>query len=248
MPSKATPSPVPPTTPRPKAARTAPPRRPSRRVLRVAVATLLAGALLLAADALARQVGEERFADRIAARQNADVNSPKVTIEGCPFLLDAARGSHPEVRVTADARTPDGIPVKAAVDLHKVAKSPAGYTAASADAAFTAPFDALGPDGDRAVRLSDAGDGRLRMETAVMGMPLVVTAGLRLDAGVVTLHAESATLAGRRLPADTPAIERTLSAQSRRLPPLPLGLTPTTVTVGPDGVTAHAEAGRVSLA
>ncbi|MFF3838451.1 LmeA family phospholipid-binding protein [Streptomyces sp. NPDC001930] len=221
--------------------------RPSRPYRRTAAVTVLVGALLLTADALARQLGEERFADRIAARQGGGLTSPGVTIDGHPFLLHAARGHHPEVRVTGDARTPDGIPVRAEVDLHRVSEQPGGYAADSVDAAFTAPFDALGTAGDREMRLSDAGGGRLRIESGVLGMPLVITAEPRLDAGVVTLHADSATLAGRTLDPTAPAIAGALSRGHRQLPPLPLGLRPTEVTVGPDGITAHAEARRVNL-
>lgn len=237
-------TPTAPHTPKGRTVRTAAPRRPVRRALAVAV---LAGAVLFTVDALARQVGEERFADRIAARQGAGLAAPDVTIEGYPFLLDAARGTHPEVRVTADARTGDGIPVKAAFDLHQVSGRPGGHTAASLDAAFTAPFGSLGSRGGQGVRLSDAGDGRVRIEAGVMGMPLVITAGLRLDAGTVTLHADGAALAGRPINPAAPAIDRALSEHSRQLPPLPLGLKATAVSAGPDGVTVHAHAQHVDL-
>ncbi|MFF1491952.1 DUF2993 domain-containing protein [Streptomyces sp. NPDC058304] len=233
-----------PTPPKSRTVRTAPPRRRVRRAVAVVV---LAGALLLTVDAVARQVGEERFADRIASRQGGGLRSPEVTIEGYPFLLDAARGSHPEVRVKGDARTSDGIPVKAAVDLHEVSEHAGGYAAQSLDAAFTASFDSLGSRGDRSVRLSDAGNGRVRIEAAVVGMPLVITAALRLDAGAVTLSADSASLAGRPLDPATPAIGRALSERSREIPPLPMGLEPTAVSVGPGGVTVHARARRTDL-
>ncbi|MEV0414358.1 DUF2993 domain-containing protein [Streptomyces sp. NPDC050448] len=236
-------SPHTPTPPKKRTVRTAPLRRPARRAVAVAV---LAGAALLTVDAVARQVAEERFADRIAARQGGPA-APEVTIKGYPFLLDAARGTHPEVRVKADARTSDGLPVKAAVDLHEVSERAGGYAAASVDAAFTARFDSLGSRGGRDVRLSDAGNGRVRIEAGVVGMPLVITAELRLDAGAVTLHADSAALAGRPIDPAAPAIDRALSERRRQLPPLPMGLEATAVSVGSDGVTVHARAHRVDL-
>ncbi|MEV6399770.1 DUF2993 domain-containing protein [Streptomyces sp. NPDC051907] len=236
-----------PTTSKKRTLRTAPRRRPGRRVVAAAVA-VLTGAALLTVDAVARQLGEERFADRIAARQGGRLADPEVVIEGYPFLLGAARGAHPEVRVTADAETRDGIPVKAAVDLHEVSERSDGYAAASVDAAFTAPFDSLGAGGGQNVRLSDAGDGRLRIEAGVLGMPVVVTAELRLDAGTVTLHADSAAVGDRPIDPAAPIIDRALSKRSRQLPPLPMGLKPTDVSVGPDGVTAHAHAQDVDLA
>ncbi|WP_369776984.1 DUF2993 domain-containing protein [Streptomyces sp. R33] len=237
-------SPYVPTTPKSRTVRTAPPRRRARRAVAVAV---LAGTLLITADAVARQVGEERFADRIAARQGRSLASPEVTIEGAPFLLAAARGTYPEVRVKADARTGDGIPVKAAVDLHEVSEHAGRYAAESLDAAFTAPFASLGSRGDRSVRLSDAGDGRVRIEAGVVGMPLVITAELRLDAGAVTLSADSASLAGHPIDPAAPAIARALSERSREIPSLPMGLEPTAVSVGPGGVTVHARAPRTDL-
>lgn len=79
-------------------------------------------------------------------------------------------------------------------------------------------------------------------------MPLVITAEPRLDAGVVTLHADSATLAGRPLDPAASAVAGALSREHRQLPPLPLGLSPTGVTAGPDGTTAHAKARGVTLA
>ncbi|MFG2334060.1 LmeA family phospholipid-binding protein [Streptomyces sp. NPDC048604] len=224
------------------------PRRQARRVIAV---TVLAGAALLTVDTLARHAAEERFADRmadrIADRHGSGRAAPEVTIEGYPFLLNAARGTHPEVRLEADALTPDGIPVNAAVDLREVSELGDGYTAASVDAAFTAPFDSIGSQGGREIRLSDAGNGRLRIESDILGMPLVITAELRLDAGAVTLRGDSATVAGRPIDPTAPAIERALSERRRQLPPLPLGLKATAVSVGADGVTAHAHAQRVDL-
>ncbi|MFE6844787.1 DUF2993 domain-containing protein [Streptomyces sp. NPDC057686] len=237
-------SPHTPTTAKSRTVRTASPRRRAPRAVAVA---LLVGAALLTADAVARQVAENRFADRIAARPGGGLASPEVTIEGYPFLLDAARGTHPEVRVRGDARTSDGIPVKASVDLHAVSEHAGGYAAQSLDAAFTAPFASLGSRGDRSVRLSDAGNGRVRIEAAVVGMPLVITAEPRLDAGAVTLSADSASLAGRPIDPATPAIGRALSERSRPIPPLPLGLEPTAVSVGSGGVTVHARARRTDL-
>ncbi|WP_406865203.1 DUF2993 domain-containing protein [Streptomyces sp. HUAS MG47] len=236
------------TSPKKQTGRVAPARRPARGVIAL---TLLAGAALLTVDTLARHTAEERFAnritERIADRHGSGPAAPEVTIEGYPFLLNTARGAHPEVRLTADALTPDGIPVKAAVDLREVSETADGYTAESVDAAFTAPFDSLATQGSRQIRLSDAGNGRLRIVSSILGMPLTIIAELRLDAGAVTLQADSAALAGRLIDPAAPAIDKALSERRRQLPPLPLGLKATTVTVGPDGITAHARARRVDL-
>ena len=253
MPSKTAQTPMTPdtpATPKKRTRRMALPRRQARPVIALAV---LAGTALLTVDALARHVAEERFADRIAERHGSGLSAPEVSIEGYPFLLDTARGTHPEVRLKADARTRDGIPVKTVVDLREVSERAGGYAAESADATFTAPFDSLGSlgslgsQGGRKVRLSDAGNGRLRIESGVLGMPLIITAELRLDAGAVTLHADSAALAGRPIDPTAPAIGRALSKQRRQLPPLPMGLKATAVSVGADGVTAHAHAQGVDL-
>ncbi|MEU3774590.1 DUF2993 domain-containing protein [Streptomyces sp. NPDC032472] len=222
-------------------------RRPRRRARTViAVAALLATALP-AADALARHQGESRLADRIASRHPDLRSAPQVRIDGYPFLLDAARGSHPEVRVSADAVTADGHPVRADVDLREVCERPGGYSASEVDARFTVPFDSLGARTDRALHVSDAGDGRLRIERRAFGIPVVITARPHLENNTVTLQASAATLAGHPVDPATPVIAQALAERRWELPALPLGLRASEVTVGPDGVTAHARGERVAL-
>ncbi len=222
-------------------------RRPRRRIRIVLVVTAAFATALPAADALARHHGESRLTDRILSRHPALRSAPDVHIAGYPFLLDAARGTHPEVRVAADARTPDGRPVKAALDLREVSEHPGGYAASEVDARFTVPFDALGAPGGPAPRLSDAGGGRLRIERSAFGIPLVITARPQLQDNTVTLRAATATLAGRPVDPATPIIAEALAARHWELPALPMGLRASEVTVGPDGITAHAHAERVAL-
>ncbi|MFJ9642248.1 LmeA family phospholipid-binding protein [Streptomyces sp. NPDC004244] len=225
------------------------PSRPRRRRrLLIAGAALAAVAIALpAADALARERGESRLADRIAARHQDLRSAPQVRIGGYPFLLDAARGSHPEVRVTADGRAPDGRPVKAAVDLKEVTQGADGYSAAAVDARFTVPFDALAGEAGKGVRLSDAGDGQLRVERSAFGISAVVTARLQLKEDTVTLQATKATLAGRPIDPANPLIAEALAGKRWELPALPLGLRASEVSVGPDGVTARAHGERLTL-
>ncbi|MEW2414491.1 DUF2993 domain-containing protein [Streptomyces sp. NPDC046866] len=223
------------------------PRRPRRRARAVIAAAAVLTAALPAADALARHHGESRLADRIAARHPGLRSAPQVRIGGCPFLLDAARGAHPEVRVSADAVTADGHPVRADVELRQVTERPGGYAASEVDARFTVPFDSLGARTDRALRFSDGGDGLLRIERRAFGIPVVVTARPHLENNTVTLRASAATLAGHPVDPATPAIAQALAERRWELPALPLGLHASEVTVGPDGLTAHARGEGVAL-
>ncbi|MEU6299092.1 LmeA family phospholipid-binding protein [Streptomyces erythrochromogenes] len=225
------------------------PARPRRR--RALIAAALAGVLLLAlpvADSVARGLAEERLADRIELKQTNLVGRPDVSIEGLPFLLRAARETYPEVRVRADAKTDRGSPVKADVTFDHVAREGDGYRADSASARFTAPYSSLGggPDGDTLV--SDAGNGQLLIRRTVLGAPVVLTAGVELHDGVVSLRPTAASVAGRAMDPASPLIAQALARQTRTLPELPLGLQPSGVSVGADGVTVTARAEDVTPA
>ncbi|MFD8142144.1 DUF2993 domain-containing protein [Streptomyces sp. NPDC059708] len=227
-------------------------RMPSARPLRRPRTALAAAAavLLLAlpvADCAARGLTEGRLADRIARRQPGLTARPEVTVEGLPFLLQAARDSYPEVRVRADGTTGAGRPVTADLTLEGVSPRGGGYRASAASARFTAPYASLGDGTDTATRLSDAGGGRLLVRRSVLGVPLDLTAEVRLEGSVLSLRAESASLGGRPLDPDSPLIAQALARQTRTLPELPLGLRPTGVSAGPDGVTVTARAGNVAL-
>ncbi|MFJ6778839.1 DUF2993 domain-containing protein [Streptomyces yangpuensis] len=227
---------------RPARPATRPPRSRRRRAL---IAAGLAGVLLLAlpvADSVARGLAEGRLADRIGQRQTNLVGRPDVTIEGLPFLLQAARGNYPEVRVRADATTERGSRVKADVTFDNVSREGDGYRADTASARFTAPYSSLGdgPEGD--TRISDAGNGQLLIRRSVLGAPVVLTAGVELHDGVVSLRPTAASVAGRSLDPDSPLIAQALARQTRTLPELPLGLRPAGVSVGADGVTVTARA------
>ncbi|MET9572124.1 DUF2993 domain-containing protein [Streptomyces virginiae] len=228
-------------------------RRPSRHVARpprsgrrrTLLAAGLAGVLLLAlpvTDSVARGLAEGRLADRISERQTRLEGRPDVSIEGLPFLLQAARETYPEVRVRADATTDRGSRVKADVTLDNVTREGDGFTVDSASARFTAPYSSLGdgPGGD--TRISDAGNGQLLIRRSVLGAPVVLTAGVELHDGVVSLRPTAASVAGRTLDPDSPLVAQALARQTRTLPELPLGLQPAGVSVGADGVTVTARA------
>lgn len=128
-------------------------------------------------DSVARGLAEERLADRISQRQTNLAGRPDVSIEGLPFLLQAARETYPEVRVRADAKTDRGSPVKADVTFDNVSRAGDGYRADSASARFTAPYSSLGGGADADTLVSDAGNGQLLIRRSVLGAPVVLTAG-----------------------------------------------------------------------
>ncbi|KPI33599.1 Protein of unknown function DUF2993 [Actinobacteria bacterium OV450] len=219
------------------------PRRTRRLVLAGACA-LIAGLVLT--DRVAAGVTEGRMADRMAARQSALVAAPDVSIDGFPFLWHAAAGSYPQVEVEGRAETQDGLPVTAAFDLHDVSRRRGGYSASAARAAFSVPLDALAAKRGSDVRLTGR-DGKLQITRTIMGMPLVVTAALKLTGDTVTLEPTAASLAGRALDPANPRIVAALNAVERKIPELPLGLAPSSVSVDDGAVTVHSEAKDLAL-
>ncbi|MFF4104722.1 DUF2993 domain-containing protein [Streptomyces sp. NPDC001903] len=226
------------------AARRPPRPRRTRRWAPAAACALLAGLVL--ADRVAVGAAEGRMADRIAARQSALVAAPDVSIDGFPFLWNAAAGSYPEVEVDGRAKTEDGLPVTASFDLREVSRTAGGYAAAQARAEFKVPLDALAAKRGPGVRLTGH-DGRLQITRSVMGVPLVVTAALGLSGGTVTLEPTEASLAGRPLNPANPQIAAALKAAERKIPDLPLGLVPSGISVDAGAVTVHGEAKNVTL-
>ncbi|MFF3684977.1 DUF2993 domain-containing protein [Streptomyces sp. NPDC002187] len=204
-------------------------------------------AALPVADRVAAARAEARLADRIAHRQSAVVGTPQVRIDAFPFLLSAAEGTFSRVEVRADAVTGEGRPVQAAVELRDVREEAGGYTAARADARFTAPFGSLvtglGPDAS----LSAAGSRQVRMDRVVLGLPLSVTAELRLSGRTVTMVPVAASFAGRQIDPADPRIAQVFAGRERAVPELPAGLGPTDVSVTGAGVTLHARGDDVRL-
>lgn len=219
-----------------------------RRLLWTSLVAAVPLVALPAVDRVSASVAENRLAERIAARQKALVGTPRVSIDGFPFLLSAARGAFPSVDVRADAVTGEGRPVRASVELRDVAEGGGGYTAASADARFTAPFDSLGAGLGEGATLSADGDGRLRIDREVLGLPLTVVAEPRLTGRTITVVPVAASFAGRPVDPSGPRISAAFTAAEVVVPDLPGGLAPTRVSVGDAGVTLHAEGKNVRLA
>ncbi len=213
---------------------------------RTVLALCVVLAALPVADRVAAGVAESRMADRVAAASSAVVGTPQVRINGFPFLLGAARGNFPQVSVRADGVTAEKQPVRASIELHTVTEKAGTYTAASADGRFTVPLDSLGDGPGEAASLSADEDGRLRIE-GVRGLPLTVTAELRLTGRTITVVPVAASFAGRPLDPSGPRIAQAFAEQERVVPDLPAGLSPTDVTVAEAGVTLHARGEDVRL-
>ncbi|MEU2111435.1 DUF2993 domain-containing protein [Streptomyces sp. NPDC019507] len=218
-----------------------------RRLLWMCLVAAVLLVALPAADRVSAAVAEERLAERIAARQEALAGPPRVSIGGFPFLLSAARGSYPRVGVRADAVTAEGRPVRASVELRDVAERGGGYTAASVDARFTAPFDSLGAGLGAGATLSADGAGRLRVDGELLGLPLTVVAEPRLTGRTITVVPVAASFAGRPVDPSGPRISAAFAARELVVPDLPAGLAPTRVSVGETGVTLHARGSDVRL-
>ncbi|MGW1886595.1 LmeA family phospholipid-binding protein [Streptomyces sp. NPDC001970] len=221
--------------------------RSRRRLLWTSLALSALLAALPVADRIAAAVAEERLADRIAGRQSAVVGTPRVRIDAFPFLLSAAEGTLPRVAVRADAVTGEGLPVQASVELRDVAERAGAYTAASAEARFTAPFGSFGAGLGEGVSLSAEGNGRLRIDREFLGLPLTVVAELRLAGRTLTVVPVAAQFAGRAVDPAGPRIAGAFAGRERTVPKLPAGLAPTAVSVSDAGVTLHARADDVRL-
>ncbi|MEU3303782.1 DUF2993 domain-containing protein [Streptomyces sp. NPDC006678] len=223
-------------------------RRPAagrRRLLRIALASAAVLAALPVADRIAAAVAEERIAERIAGRQSSLVGTPQVSIDAFPFLPAAAEGTLPKVAVRADAVTREGRTVQASLELREVSERAGAYTAATAEARFTAPFGSFGDDLGEGASFSADEEGRLRIDRDVLGLPLTVVAEVRLTGRTVTVVPVAASFAGRPVDPAGPRISAAFSGRERTVPELPGGLTPTGVSVGDAGVTLHARADGV---
>ncbi|WP_069766813.1 hypothetical protein [Streptomyces sp. LUP30] len=84
--------------------------------------------------------------------------------------------------------------------------------------------------------LPDDGHGRLRIQRRVLGLPLTVTAQLRLSGRTVSAVPVAASVAALPVDLAGPRVNDAFTGQRRTLPKLPAGLEPTDVSVTPAGV------------
>jgi hypothetical protein len=231
--------------------------RVARAVLVVAV---ILGGLFVAADRITLHVAEAKAAERAQATQGLSAR-PKVSIEGFPFLTQAARGKLDDVKVTANDITAGSGDQSVRIDsfhadLHGVRLSD-GYSRAVADSADGLAFitytdlTRAAPDG---VTVSYAGatqDGRtlVKLSAAVPGVGSHVSVLSQVTvrgADAIGLHAQSLPQAFTALGLD--GLIRQHIDFTAQLTHLPAGISLTSLTATPDGISVAAGGKNVVLA
>lgn len=231
---------------------------------RMIVVVLGLAVVLVGVDFAARAAAEATVARQLRSAQGLPVQ-PEVTVDGFPFLLQAAEGRYRRVDVRlrqvpaagvrldeVDARLsgvqlplsalfgsgPRSVPVDGAQVTGKVSYPTLGSVVSAAV-----------PPEVATVEFADGGGGRLRATVHYTGPggPLTGTgtARLSIDRGRLTVQVAEDTLA--RIPAAVRSSLAPLLARTVQLPRLPLGLVPTSIAITGDGVGVVTDAQRTDL-
>lgn len=238
-------------------------------MLRHPIRTLAILGILIGALAVGDRVAAHAAQRRIATVLQADAHlahTPKVQIDGFPFLTQAVSGHYGHIEVTADdvfdtaATGPGSITTVSFSGVHlplskalggKVDSVEVDHVTGTADVSFAdlaaaapVPGLALGPVAGHPDELlvSEQSDA-LGTSTPARVVTTVTASG---DA--VTLQAQSVELPdGVQASASVVGDLRSHAQFRVALPGLPTGVRLTAVTVGPDGVTASLGADHITL-
>ncbi|WP_225826959.1 DUF2993 domain-containing protein [Streptomyces naphthomycinicus] len=221
--------------------------RPRRRPALVLAAVLTLTALTGTAETVVRN----RIADRIAAVAGERLGTtPDVGLGATPALWQLARGTFPDVELTADgvsARHLTGLAVDAR--LHQVRRSGKGGTVGSSrvtvdvGTASLAAADASPPD---SVVVPDPAHGRLVVRVG-RGGALTVPVTPVLDGRTIRVTPGRPAFAGRPLPG---ALAKKVTAGAARTVPLtglPLDLWPRRLQVVDDGLRLTLSGGHAAF-
>jgi hypothetical protein len=219
-----------------------------RRFLLVGAAVLaVLGLLAFGADRAVAAVVASTISDRVTA-ELPGLTAADTRIEGVPVLTQVAHGSldHVVVRLTG-VPTAGGLTLESVgVDLYDVSTS-APRTAGSVDAVAHVTTAALQAEvGDRYVLRPD-GDGLV--VSLAGGLPVLARLKPVVENGTLRLALVSVTVLGIEVSASRvpQALIDRVTALAGSVGTLPLGLTPTAVTVTPTGVDVTAHGTRVAL-
>jgi hypothetical protein len=218
-------------------------RRGGRRLTRIVVALLVLVGLLVGADFLARSIAEAKLAAEI--QSHGFPKKPDVTIEGFPFLTQAARRDLTQVRISS-ADVPEGpltiTNVNAVLNGVHIDSSLNGATVDQLTGTVLISFPDLartltqqvGPLGSllggAGLTLSDAGP-----DEAKASLDLLVTTG-SATWRVTQLSGNELNI---RLISSSNVPSSLLSSISNinvQIPKLPLGMTIQSVRITPEGV------------
>jgi hypothetical protein len=232
---------------------------------RMLLALIVLAVVLVGLDYGARLAAQAVIARQVQTSQQLP-QPPNVRVSGFPFLTQALRGRYERVDLRMQG-VPAGGQLRLGlldvrldgVHLPLSALSGSGRTAIPVDrvhvsgSATFAELDAAVataiPSATATVHFSDGGGGQLRITVTYRGAGAPVTASglarLSLSRDSVTVNVDPQTLT--QVPAPLRETIARLVTQTVQLQRLPLGLVPSRVTVGPEGVTARAEAANVDL-
>ncbi|SHN13925.1 LmeA family phospholipid-binding protein [Actinacidiphila paucisporea] len=226
----------------------------------VLIVAVVLGGLFVAADRIAVSVAQNKAAERAQATEGLD-HKPKVSIEGFPFLTQAAFGKLDDVKISADdiAARDGGQSLRIATfdaHLHGV-KFSNGYRTAIADSADGVAFITyadLSKAAPLGITVSSAGtsaDGKamVRLTGTIPG----IGAKLSVLSQVTVRGADSIGLHAVSLPKELTALglEDNVRQQIdfvRQLTHLPSGISLTSLTTSPVGISVAAGGKHVTLA
>lgn len=224
----------------------------------ILIVVVVLGGLFVAADRIAVSVAEKKAAQRAQATEGLS-SRPKVSIEGFPFLTQAASGKLEDVKISAnDIAATDGeqsVRIDSFhADLHGV-KLSGNYSRAIADSAdgnAYITYDDLTKAAPQGITVSYAGkaqDGKsmVKLTGSFDGAHLSVLSEVTVrGADTIGLHAQGLPKAFTAL-----GIENDVRKEidfTTQLTHLPGNIALTTVTTDPDGITVDASGKDVVLA
>ncbi|MZD08793.1 LmeA family phospholipid-binding protein [Streptomyces sp. SID5785] len=175
-----------------------------RTLRRLAIVAVVLAALLVGADRLAVHILEGKAADRLAASIGLSA-TPDVSIKGFPFLTQIATGDLDEIDASIDSyesTVPGGSTARIEgleLQLKNVEFSNSYTSATARTATGTAliPYDQLlraaasDPDsGAKVTRLSDGGNGRIKVEVEADGQRSSVLSTVKVADDTIRVRAE----------------------------------------------------------
>jgi hypothetical protein len=226
----------------------------------VLIVVVILGGLFVAADRIAVSVAQNKAAERAQITEGLS-SKPKVSIEGFPFLTQAAFGKLDDVKIKAHDIAAGGGGQTLRIesfdaDLHGV-KFSNGYRRAVADTADGIAFvtfadlSKAAPPGVTVSAAPSGADGKARVKLTGtipgIGTKISVLSEVSVKGGsTIVLHAQS-------LPKELTALglEDNVRRQidfERELTHLPAGIGLTSVSTTPDGISVAAAGKNVVLA
>lgn len=214
--------------------------------------------LAVVADRVSVSIAEKKVAQQIQ-QQGKLAGPPTVDIAGFPFLTQAIAGKYSDVQIAltaADLHQPPG--TSARVSLHGVQVPLSDVVSGSVqkipvdrvDGTATLSYDLLAAQLGGDTTLARDGNGlRLTKTVRVGGVAFPVSAAgtVRLDGNVLVVDVQQASGVGVAIPS---ALVRQVSGVlglRYKIPPLPFGLTLTSVAPGDTGVVVTVAASHTVL-